>query len=385
MRRRLIFSILFAALGVAPGAVRADGADGPASAGASPRPGADVVQRQKQRLDLERQLERINAEIDALKREKRGFGDDYRLRARMADARPCPAADRMTRKWKHQHADPGQTTPYGRAPGRQPSDIAPTWRQGRHSLRSIPSLTSQPRAVLRVADLRRRQELPAARATGAGSVLAAEQAKRAGPTRRDGRPAGTRRRRRGTSIRGPPRAHPRRTTPTASRVDSGRRDRGSAAGTGARARGGTERAHHRRLDPGPDALAHPGAVRGRRLGGSPVSRSPRCHDAGRDPKAGGSRLPRRDAARDGTGPVGSARPRDAAGSERQRAPQARRTRSLGVRKPVRRSWSREVRRCPEVHCRPMRRTRPAFRRCSIVKRAALAVAAAPAPKTTIAR
>ena len=39
-----------------------------------------------ERARLRAQLDRVNAEIDALKRSARGVGDDYRLRARLADA-----------------------------------------------------------------------------------------------------------------------------------------------------------------------------------------------------------------------------------------------------------------------------------------------------------
>ncbi len=39
-----------------------------------------------ERARLRGQLDRVNAEIDALKRSARGVGDDYRLRARLADA-----------------------------------------------------------------------------------------------------------------------------------------------------------------------------------------------------------------------------------------------------------------------------------------------------------
>ena len=55
----------------------------PAAAGASP---AGDVTLTAERARLRAQLDRVNAEIDALKRSTRGVGDDYRLRARLADA-----------------------------------------------------------------------------------------------------------------------------------------------------------------------------------------------------------------------------------------------------------------------------------------------------------
>jgi hypothetical protein len=67
---------LAAALGAAPAVVRA----------APPPPAADDVTLTAERARLRAQLDRVNAEIDALKRSTRGVGDDYRLRARLADA-----------------------------------------------------------------------------------------------------------------------------------------------------------------------------------------------------------------------------------------------------------------------------------------------------------
>jgi len=67
---------LAAALGVAPAVVGAE----------PPSPAAAEVTLTAERARLRAQLDRVNAEIDALKRSTRGVGDDYRLRARLADA-----------------------------------------------------------------------------------------------------------------------------------------------------------------------------------------------------------------------------------------------------------------------------------------------------------
>ena len=67
---------LAATLGAAPGALRAEPAP----------PVARDVTLSAERARLRAQLDRVNAEIDALKRSARGVGDDYRLRARLADA-----------------------------------------------------------------------------------------------------------------------------------------------------------------------------------------------------------------------------------------------------------------------------------------------------------
>src|SRR5947209_3067268 len=79
---RLCALLALAATLVAAPAARAErlpGADGaPAAAG-------DVTLT-AERARLRAQLDRVNAEIDALKRSTRGVGDDYRLRARLADA-----------------------------------------------------------------------------------------------------------------------------------------------------------------------------------------------------------------------------------------------------------------------------------------------------------
>ena len=69
-------------LGAAPAALHAE--PPPAAAGAPPV--ARDVTLSAERARLRAQLDRVNAEIDALKRSARGVGDDYRLRARLADA-----------------------------------------------------------------------------------------------------------------------------------------------------------------------------------------------------------------------------------------------------------------------------------------------------------
>jgi hypothetical protein len=73
---------LAATLGVAPAVVRAAALQ--TAAGAS-SPAADAALT-AERARLRAQLDRVNAEIDVLKRSTRGVGDDYRLRARLADA-----------------------------------------------------------------------------------------------------------------------------------------------------------------------------------------------------------------------------------------------------------------------------------------------------------
>ena len=72
---------LAATLGVAPAVVRAE----PASTAGASSAASDVTLT-AERARLRAQLDRVNAEIDALKRSARGVGDDYRLRARLADA-----------------------------------------------------------------------------------------------------------------------------------------------------------------------------------------------------------------------------------------------------------------------------------------------------------
>ena len=71
---------LAATLGAAPTGVHA------ASPPVPPPPAVGDVTLTAERARLRGQLDRVNAEIDALKRSARGVGDDYRLRARLADA-----------------------------------------------------------------------------------------------------------------------------------------------------------------------------------------------------------------------------------------------------------------------------------------------------------
>jgi hypothetical protein len=82
MSRRTPFgSILLLALVLAPRVGRAEGAG---AAAAAPPSAARGMAAERQKLRAE--LDRVNAEIDVLKRERRGLRDDYRLRGRMADA-----------------------------------------------------------------------------------------------------------------------------------------------------------------------------------------------------------------------------------------------------------------------------------------------------------
>jgi hypothetical protein len=73
---------LAATLGMAPAVVRA----APPLSRALALADANDVTLTAERARLRAQLDRVNAEIDALKRSTRGVGDDYRLRARLADA-----------------------------------------------------------------------------------------------------------------------------------------------------------------------------------------------------------------------------------------------------------------------------------------------------------
>jgi hypothetical protein len=58
----------------------------PATAYAAAAPGGNSAALTAERGRLRGELDRVSAEIDALKRTSRGVGDDYRLRARQADA-----------------------------------------------------------------------------------------------------------------------------------------------------------------------------------------------------------------------------------------------------------------------------------------------------------
>jgi hypothetical protein len=80
LSRRTLIGVLTAALLGAPASASAQGVS---SAVVDPTTRAALgAERQRLRGDLER----VNAEIDALKRGSRGMRDDYRLRARLADA-----------------------------------------------------------------------------------------------------------------------------------------------------------------------------------------------------------------------------------------------------------------------------------------------------------
>jgi hypothetical protein len=86
MFRRISLCLILAAAAPALslGAARAEGAardDANPAANTSSRAAAVA-----DRAHLQGELDRVNAEIDALKRSPRGLRDDYRLRARMADA-----------------------------------------------------------------------------------------------------------------------------------------------------------------------------------------------------------------------------------------------------------------------------------------------------------
>jgi hypothetical protein len=73
---------LAATFGAAPAAVRA----APPLSGVLALADANDVTLTAERARLRAQLDRVNAEIDALKRSARGVGDEYRLRVRLADA-----------------------------------------------------------------------------------------------------------------------------------------------------------------------------------------------------------------------------------------------------------------------------------------------------------
>lgn len=78
---RLTFC-LFVALGASGAAARRAEADAPATPAADTARAPLLAERARLRVELDR----VNAEVEALKRAGRGVGDDYRLRARLADA-----------------------------------------------------------------------------------------------------------------------------------------------------------------------------------------------------------------------------------------------------------------------------------------------------------
>ncbi|HEY4395430.1 MAG TPA: hypothetical protein VGP64_15270 [Polyangia bacterium] len=61
-------------------------AAGPAAHAAPPPAAPDITALTAERIRLRGELDRVNAEIDTLKKTTRGVGDEYRLHARMADA-----------------------------------------------------------------------------------------------------------------------------------------------------------------------------------------------------------------------------------------------------------------------------------------------------------
>ena len=79
---RLCALLALATALAAPGVARAE--PPPPAAGAPPAASDATLTAERARLRA--QLDCVNAEIDALKRSVRGVGDDYRLRARLADA-----------------------------------------------------------------------------------------------------------------------------------------------------------------------------------------------------------------------------------------------------------------------------------------------------------
>jgi hypothetical protein len=80
---RLILGFFTALTAVGAAERPARAAPPPAAASATPAASGPLL---AERARLRAELDRVNAEIDALKRARRGVGDDYRLRARMADA-----------------------------------------------------------------------------------------------------------------------------------------------------------------------------------------------------------------------------------------------------------------------------------------------------------
>lgn len=148
MPRRALDWILLAALTAAPAMVHAQPAGGhpehandrrataTALPGRGPAPAPAPAPRlvaERQRLRIE--LDRVNSEIDALKHDRGGLRDDYRLRNRMADAEAL--ARRLTEVDARLHAQAGAsgtaggavsgglagaTAPWPAAPQAQPSD-----------------------------------------------------------------------------------------------------------------------------------------------------------------------------------------------------------------------------------------------------------------------
>jgi hypothetical protein len=131
----------------------------PATGRAAPTPSVvDGTALTAERARLRDQLERVSAEIDALKKADRGVGDDYRLRARLADA------EALARRLTEIDARLGLRAPIGRP---APLPIA-TPTDGPSDLDAKADiLADQSRRVrgeadalgLRVAEIKARQEL----------------------------------------------------------------------------------------------------------------------------------------------------------------------------------------------------------------------------------
>ena len=109
--RRISGWILLAALTGWGGAARAQ-------PGSSDRD-VQTASLMSERLRLRMELDRTNAEIDALKRENRGLRDDYRLRSRMADA------EALARRLTDLEARLPRTS--SRSAGSRQSDAATSW------------------------------------------------------------------------------------------------------------------------------------------------------------------------------------------------------------------------------------------------------------------
>jgi len=102
----------------------ARGAESPRSPGAKsvaapPASQAPAAAQASERTRLAAELERINAEIDALKRSPRGIRDDYRLRNRMADAEAV--ARRLTEL--EARSGPARAPEGGGAPAALPREV----------------------------------------------------------------------------------------------------------------------------------------------------------------------------------------------------------------------------------------------------------------------
>jgi hypothetical protein len=116
-------SIVLVALLGAPGLARAQ-APAPVAPAVAGSPSAVGPALAAQRRKLRAELDRVNAEIDGLKHDNRGLREDYRLRARMADAEAL--AQRLTElDVRIEHLNPGA--------GRHPEGPLPTAPEARPS------------------------------------------------------------------------------------------------------------------------------------------------------------------------------------------------------------------------------------------------------------